>query len=208
MHRLDPVCASISKRAMSADLSRADRSMLERQMKEREDQLLPIYHQVAVMFADLHDTPGRMQEKGCINDILQWKSSRRFFYWRLRRLLLEDEVKHKIHEVNCELSSGQIKSMLSRWFIEAQGAVKAYLWEDNVSVVEWLTDQMAPDHWEQSFLYENIKCVQRDYVMQQMRSLIQDNPDVAMDSIIHIVQHMTPGQRSEVMRILATTDIV
>jgi len=39
-------------------------------------------------------------------------------------------------------------------------------------------------------------------------SLIKDNHDVAMDSIIHIVQHMTPAQRSEVMRILATPDIV
>ena len=28
---------------------------------------MPMYHQVAVMFADLHDTAGRMQEKGCIN---------------------------------------------------------------------------------------------------------------------------------------------
>lgn len=36
-------------------------------MKEREEFLLPIYHQVAVQFADLHDTPGRMQEKGVIN---------------------------------------------------------------------------------------------------------------------------------------------
>lgn len=33
---------------------------------EREEFLLPIYHQVAVQFADLHDTPGRMQEKGVI----------------------------------------------------------------------------------------------------------------------------------------------
>lgn len=36
-------------------------------MKEREEFLTPIYHQVAVQFADLHDTPGRMQEKGVIN---------------------------------------------------------------------------------------------------------------------------------------------
>ena len=36
-------------------------------LKEREEFLLPIYHQVAVQFADLHDTPGRMQEKGVIN---------------------------------------------------------------------------------------------------------------------------------------------
>lgn len=36
-------------------------------MKEREEFLIPIYHQVAVQFADLHDTPGRMQEKGVIS---------------------------------------------------------------------------------------------------------------------------------------------
>lgn len=27
---------------------------------------MPIYHQVAVQFVELHDTPGRMQEKGVI----------------------------------------------------------------------------------------------------------------------------------------------
>lgn len=36
-------------------------------MKAREDLLLPIYHQVAVQFADLHDTPGHMLEKGIIS---------------------------------------------------------------------------------------------------------------------------------------------
>jgi len=59
----------------------------------------------------------------CQQEILSWKTSRKFFYWRLRRLLLEEEVKHRIHRVNAELSSGQIKSMLSRWFIESQGTV-------------------------------------------------------------------------------------
>ena len=33
----------------------------------REEELSPMYHQVAVKFVDLHDTPGRMQEKGCID---------------------------------------------------------------------------------------------------------------------------------------------
>jgi len=67
MHRLDPVCVDISRRAMAADISRADRAALEHELKEREERLLPIYHQVAVLFADLHDTAGRMQEKGCIS---------------------------------------------------------------------------------------------------------------------------------------------
>lgn len=48
------------------ELSPADRKELETKLKEREEFLLPIYHQVAVQFADLHDTPGRMQEKGVI----------------------------------------------------------------------------------------------------------------------------------------------
>lgn len=49
------------------ELSAAERKELESKLKEREDFLLPIYRQVAVQFADLHDTPGRMQEKGVIN---------------------------------------------------------------------------------------------------------------------------------------------
>lgn len=48
------------------ELNVSERKELESKLKEREEFLLPIYHQVAVQFADLHDTPGRMQEKGVI----------------------------------------------------------------------------------------------------------------------------------------------
>lgn len=53
--------------AGTPELSAAERKELENKLKEREEFLVPIYHQVAVQFADLHDTPGRMQEKGVIN---------------------------------------------------------------------------------------------------------------------------------------------
>ena len=52
--------------AGTPELSAAERKELESKLKEREEFLLPIYHQVAVQFADLHDTPGRMQETGVI----------------------------------------------------------------------------------------------------------------------------------------------
>lgn len=35
-------------------------------MTEREQYLRPIYQQIAIHFADLHDTPERMLEKGVI----------------------------------------------------------------------------------------------------------------------------------------------
>lgn len=50
----------------SPELSDQQRRDLESKLKAREEFLLPIYHQVAVQFVDLHDTPGRMQEKGVI----------------------------------------------------------------------------------------------------------------------------------------------
>lgn len=50
----------------SLELSEKQRKELESKLKAREEILLPIYHQVAVQFVDLHDTPGRMQEKGAI----------------------------------------------------------------------------------------------------------------------------------------------
>lgn len=57
-------------------------------------------------------------------DILEWQTSRQFFYWRLRRLLLEETVKRKIQAANSELTDGQVQAMLRRWFVEAEGAVK------------------------------------------------------------------------------------
>jgi len=42
---------------------------LEKQIQEREQFLRPLYQQVAIQFADLHDTPERMLEKGVIQVI-------------------------------------------------------------------------------------------------------------------------------------------
>uniref|UniRef100_A0A8B9TMZ0 Acetyl-CoA carboxylase alpha n=1 Tax=Anas platyrhynchos TaxID=8839 RepID=A0A8B9TMZ0_ANAPL len=194
------------RRRLGTSLSPADRKELETKLKEREEFLIPIYHQVAMQFADLHDTPGRMQEKGAITDILDWKTSRTFFYWRLRRLLLEDVVKKKIHAANPELTDGQIQAMLRRWFVEVEGTVKAYLWDSNKDLVEWLEKQLTEEEGVRSVVDENIKYISRDYILKQIRSLVQANPEVAMDSIVHMTQHISPTQRAEIVRILSTMD--
>jgi acetyl-CoA carboxylase/biotin carboxylase 1 len=66
MHRIDPVILSIKSKLQSANFPPEERVLLERQISDREKFLMPMYHQVAVHFADLHDTPERMQEKGAI----------------------------------------------------------------------------------------------------------------------------------------------
>jgi hypothetical protein len=41
--------------------------------------------QVAVAFADMHDTPTRMAAKGVLHGVVPWAKARPFLAWRLRR---------------------------------------------------------------------------------------------------------------------------
>lgn len=66
MYRIDHVCKDILSKLSSPELSANDKKALETSLRHREEHLLPIYHQVALTFADLHDTPARMQEKQVI----------------------------------------------------------------------------------------------------------------------------------------------
>ncbi|XP_058014157.1 acetyl-CoA carboxylase 2 isoform X1 [Ahaetulla prasina] len=206
MRRVDVTYARIAQQLSSPDLSQGERKELEKQLKRREDDLLPVFHQAAVHFADLHDTPGRLQEKGVITDILQWKESRAFFYWRLRRLLLEEGVKAEILSAHSELSNSHIQSMMRRWFLETEGAVKSYLWDNNQVVVAWLEKHLSEEDGAKSAIRENIRYLKRDYALKHIRNLIEANPEVAMDCIIHMTQHITSAQRAEVVRLLATMD--
>jgi acetyl-CoA carboxylase/biotin carboxylase 1 len=80
-------------------------------------------------------------------------------------LLLEERVTKLIAAANPNLTIGQMKSMLSRWFLEAQGTVNTYLWENNQAVVDWLEEELNN---ERSLLKKALKAVKKDYVIQQI----------------------------------------
>jgi acetyl-CoA carboxylase carboxyltransferase component len=65
IHRLDEISKELIKNINTSTTNNIKEN-LERQLAEREEDLLPVYQQIAVKFADLHDTPGRMLEKGVI----------------------------------------------------------------------------------------------------------------------------------------------
>ena len=66
MSRLDPSYDELQKKIKSSNTPKEQKE-LEGRLKAREEVLSSIYHQIAVEFAELHDTPGRMLEKGCIS---------------------------------------------------------------------------------------------------------------------------------------------
>ena len=93
MARLDPTYAELKRAAAaSGNLTGEKLAELKAKITKREELLLPIYSQISLQFADLHDRAGRMEAKGTIRQPLQWRNARRFFYWRLRRRLQEESI--------------------------------------------------------------------------------------------------------------------
>ena len=83
----------------SSSSSLRSKDTVTKELRARESLLFPTYHQVATQFADLHDTPGRMKAKGCIQASVPWVRSREFFYWRLRRKIAEQKWIKRITSV-------------------------------------------------------------------------------------------------------------
>jgi acetyl-CoA carboxylase/biotin carboxylase 1 len=92
MARLDPIYAQLKSKLKDTSLSQDEMSSLKVKITAREQLLLPVYSQISLQFADLHDRAGRMKAKHVIRDSLRWREARRFFYWRVRRRLNEEYI--------------------------------------------------------------------------------------------------------------------
>lgn len=92
MARLDTTYGELRRALQDTSLNKDQLAEIKTKMAAREEQLLPVYLQIALQFADLHDRAGRMEAKNTIRRPLTWKNARRFFYWRLRRRLSEELI--------------------------------------------------------------------------------------------------------------------
>jgi len=205
MKRLDDTYAQLFQQISSPDIAVDEKRKLEKSLREREKYLLPVYHQIALTYADLHDTAVRMQEKGVINGILKWKQSRKFLYWRMKRLLLVDRILRMMKVHNSDCSKAHVETVVQRLFLEKNGTVQSYLWEDNEFVSTWIEADLLHEE-EDSLIKEHIKWYKRDAVLKDIKSIVDMNPDIAMDAIVHITQKITPAKRNELARLLQALD--
>ena len=107
MARLDPEYAAIRKQLADKSLSAEQLNEIKKQATAREQVLLPVYMQISLQFADLHDRAGRMKAKSVIRDSLKWTESRRFFYWRVRRRVNEEYILKRMASASSTSSSSK-----------------------------------------------------------------------------------------------------
>ncbi|ORX86109.1 acetyl-CoA carboxylase [Anaeromyces robustus] len=100
-----------------AEENKEEISKIQARFEQREKELIPLYHQVAVHFADMHDTPRRLKAKDCINDEIPWNKARKYFYHRLSRRLAEEEVINQILKADPELKRESAKQYIIGWWL-------------------------------------------------------------------------------------------
>jgi acetyl-CoA carboxylase/biotin carboxylase 1 len=84
-------------------------------IKARVQQLLPAYQQMALRFADMHDTPQRMLAKGVLQGVVPWREARRFFAMRLKRRLTEEGLIRHVASTDVSISRRQALTMVRNW---------------------------------------------------------------------------------------------
>lgn len=77
MDRLDEPYRTLKAKTIDASVAPADVATAKVELAAREKTLLPLYQQIALQFAELHDRPNRMKAKDTIREALVWSESRK-----------------------------------------------------------------------------------------------------------------------------------
>ncbi|KAF8540812.1 acetyl-CoA carboxylase [Trichophaea hybrida] len=195
MARLDPTYGALRRQAATKDLSAEEQAEIKAKMTERENLLLPVYTQVTLQFADLHDRAGRMQAKGVIRQPLQWQHARRFFYWRLRRRLNEELFLKKM--ATADKGSSRVENLERLKSLVVDDENSTVFEENDRLVAMWYEDNMKN-------VLQKIEGLRQDSVTATVASLIEENGKTALKGVAMALSKLGAKEREQVLALLAT----
>lgn len=200
MTRLDPTYAELKAKLADKSLSKDAQSDIKVQMTERETLLLPVYTQIALQFADLHDRAGRMKAKGTIRQALRWREARRFFYWRLRRRLNEESIIKKMAVSSS--TSNNVRSPTSREH-------KIELLRAWSGVAGFDTDDKAAATWyeeNRKVVNAKVEVLKADAVAYDVAALMRGNhKEGALKGVQQVLSMLPVEEREGVLKFLSST---
>merc|ERR1719424_2623940 len=174
MHRLDTTLITLDAEmtaALESLVSDDEVETLKKQIAAREQKLMPLYVQISHEFADLHDRPGRMKAKGVIRDIVPWERAREYFFWRVRRRLMQDAMVSELKAADSTLSHADCLTMLNGWM-----SGKAS-WEDDKAVITFFESEGA-------MIDDKLGEVRKESVKSAIANLLASLPAGDKDAIL------------------------
>ena len=193
MERLDPTYAELKRSLEDKALTQDQQSDIKVKLTEREQLLLPVYTQISLQFADLHDRAGRMEAKGVIRHPLKWKDARRFFYWRLRRRLNEESILKKM--ATTSLRGPTLTRERNLETLQAWSAITAFE-KDDRSVALWYEENRKEVH-------AKIEVLRNEGVAYDVASLLRGNKDGGLKGIKQVLGMLPAEERDTVLKYLA-----
>jgi acetyl-CoA carboxylase/biotin carboxylase 1 len=200
MARMDPTYAGLKKQLQDASLSTEQTDEIKKKMAAREKELLPVYSQIAVQFADLHDRAGRMKAKGVVRDVLDWSNSRRFFYWRLRRRLNEEYILRRMTSTIISTSHSQTatkdKETRDRYM---------HLLRSWSGIVDWEKDDQAVTEWyetERKTISEKVESLKSEVLAAEVASVVRGHAKAGWTGVREVLRVMPVEEREQILKYL------
>ncbi|KAK3295325.1 acetyl-CoA carboxylase [Chaetomium fimeti] len=182
MARLDPLYSNLKKQMAREGLSKEEADDIKKQMTEREHQLLPVYAQISLQYADLHDRAGRMKAKGVIREVLEWREARRFFYWRVRRRLNEEYTLRRINNATAP-GGAHAKDVAAHALVSAEARKRhLHLLEAWSGIPNFATDDRAVAEWYEAnrkLVHDKVDALKKEAIAAEMRDLVRVGSDGA-----------------------------
>ena len=189
MARLDQTYGDLKRRSLQKDLTAEQQTEIKNKMTERETLLLPVYQQISLQYADLHDRAGRMKAKDTIRSELVWSNARRFFYWRLRRRLNEEYVLKRMAAASPrELSASRNTSLKT---LEAWSQLPAF-GTDDMNVAVWYEENRKS-------ISERIEKMKGDAVAYDVAALMRSNKDGGLAGVMQVLSMLPVAEKEEVL---------
>ena len=185
MNRIDGRLQELNSQLLNPTNTKDQNDLIKSLIISRQNELQVTYEQVAISFADLHDTPGRMKAKGCIREVLSWKSSRKFFYFRVKRRLLEEYLLREIKKSNLLLSDNEAEDLIKSWVGEA-------IYSSDKDMSDWLEK-------EKTFVSNKISELKQKNVKDQVVKSLLEDPSSAVDGLLVAMEKMSEEQKKLVL---------
>lgn len=188
MERLDSTYASLKADSKDSSKTAEERAKASQALAERETLLQPIYKQIALLYADLHDRTGRMEAKGCAKPAV-WKQARRFFYWALRARLARSVALDTLAEANPEASPELLTKVLDSFVCASDPA-------DNRALATALEElDLAPA----------VTQLRTEYLLQRFLDAAQQDRKASIDGLVRLMDSLSDDERQLVQSTLQNT---
>ncbi|KAJ9659094.1 acetyl-coenzyme-A carboxylase [Coniosporium apollinis] len=198
MARLDATYGDLKRRLADPATPREELADIKARMTQREHALLPVYAQISLQFADLHDRAGRMEAKGVIRKPLRWREARRFFYWRLRRRLNEEYILKRMAAVASK-DVGSLSPTAARAthleLLKTWSGVPNFE-KDDMSVAVWYEENRKQ-------VSEKVEGMKRAGIAEDVAGLVRRDKEGALEGLKTALSMLPTGEKEELLRRLS-----